>query len=1163
MARNFGGLGLSFEVEDDGAVKKTEDFSSSIESLWTNVQKAGSAAMSAGRTIGTGLGKIGRVGTRGVGGVTSAIDSMVQSAMSPQLSSAYESMYAGFNKTFSAMTSGMNMSSKEAKKMRGIIGGAAFGLNEDMGETAKTWAFFRKQNIDLNKTLGAGGTKDAIQKLIKITSVYGVEGEQLGIVLAGLQKGFNFTAEQSGELADKVFYTAKQFNVGREAIQAWPRIFESLNKLGADFGKNFSREEMEKYTLSITAMGGGLSQALGVPAQSAMEIVTNMTETLMSERKNIINMFRGTSGEFGELAQRLTETGGNVDDVFKMVMEGDPLKMMELFRNMAQQAEKQGGRMGIQYQRFMEILGRTVDPSVLYAAQGAWDDVRGSIEKVPELMKSGEWKGAFAKGAEAAHKTGLTTQERWDRMIENMRMKLFELSGQNIKEWMGDMKVGFQKTMKTLSGLASEEGPIGEITKRILAVQRVGLSALIPGLESAAPLFSSLATSMLPVMTAMGSMGLSFGGLGKMLLPGGIFFAGLQILKYGPEEAVNKAIGFFKKLGEHFGIESKDIKKKIGSWVSALKGIDWDDVFEKIIGTGRLAGRYLGEFLGKAARMVDWGKVMKGIANMAISAIGGLGSILSDIFIAMFAGGEKDMSKGISNMEEPLKAGFSTALGNAVWWAATSVKDIVIGAGKTFWSYMFSSESIGDAFDKLVGLMTAGFAGMLVLSKGFRSKMISGSKFMFRSMGISYKFGWRGIMKTTKLAMKGIGRTVRAGAKFIPGATLFFGLFEALDQIGIRSKNISEIMSSNIIDASSKASLAGEEIFAGTLSTIDAMLAGLPSMLGEAFGLTSDTVSSIFQHMVGDTENAIDLIMNRVELWTDQLVNAFGTIYDAGKHVFDAFIAGLGLAKNTAFVIFDKIKYFISDTWQSISRTIGDFLEDIKIDLMQWGVKVVGVLPESWAKKIGVDVEEWRKELEQAETKRDEKRRQRELEDNEEARNRLARREALATEREVLERKIDDSLGKAADTAKAGMHENKRLVDDADRKQLQFMNETQRLVDKSISESGKERRRRGKDSTPWREGQTDAIGEKEEKGTAKRRPAKTTAPTIEERADRVSREFEEPLKEMAYQQAHLHEAMSGFFKKPLDVQVKIVGDVKRFLKAAEAENRNLSNAKVM
>lgn len=753
MALNFGGMGFSFGATDDGAVKTSEGISNALGGVWTGLQKIGPAAAGAGRKLSGGLGRLGNAGRNAFGGISMAIASAVDSAQNPTLSTAYESMFAGFNKSFSSMTAGMDMTSKEASKMRRIIGSAAFGLNEDMDGAAKSWAAFRKQGVDIVKVMGAKGMKGAIQDLIRVTAVYGIEGEQLSLVMSGLIKGFDFTEDGVRGLYDSVAALGKMFNMGNEAIAATPAIFESLNQELADFGRRAKPKDIEKLTTSIVALGGGLKEALGMPAESALELARSVFTTVMGERKNIMNMFRGVDGEMGDFARQLTETGGSVEGMFQMI-QGDPLKFMETLREMGKQAQATGGTTGIAFQRLNATINSTLGPNVAFAVQGNWDKVSDTMAKIPTTLQNAE--GAFVDTAKTAHKTGLTTQEGWDRMMESMRSKLMKISGPVRKQWVKSMRKGFGSTIGIIQKMAGDEGPDGkpsamsQFVQKLLLAKDVGVSAFFPMLGKMSTLFGGIATSMFPAMTALGSMGISFGKLGRMAFAGGGLFVLFQLLKNGPEEVlagiknmwstlrafvkeiapgVDKVLGvveeFFTTLSKGEGLTKafKNLFANINwdsikdSLVSGFKTVmGWvrqipvgdilvgvKGLFEKVMGwIQKIDFQKIFGALSRAIASVPWGKVVSGAFSIVKGlAVGAVGLIKSFI------------------LGTDWKA-VATAVGNALGSAIRGIADLVGSVlGSIFSPSKVQSETEGPLRAGMMGAFSAVISAIIDAASGF------------------------------------------------------------------------------------------------------------------------------------------------------------------------------------------------------------------------------------------------------------------------------------------------------------------------------------------------------------------------------------------------------------------------------------------------------------
>lgn len=955
MARNFDGLGVGFEVEWGPAMTGLNHIYNGVENLWGGVKKLGSAAPAMGKSFMGGIKNLGQKGSQAFGAVSMAMGTMVDKAMSPELDHAYSSMYTGFNKSFAALTAGMNVTQKEMDKARSTIGSAAFGMGEDMDQAATNWVHFEKQGIELDKILGTQGLTNTIKGLIKVTSVYEMQGEQLAQVMSGLIKGFGFTEEQVGSLADKMVASGKVFNMGKEVMQGWPAILESLNTELADFGKTLSPKEIEKMTLSIVQLGGGLKEALGLAPEQAVELARTMFTTIAGERKNIIDMFRGMGGEFGEMAKGLMETGGDVNKMFEMMSSGDPLKFMDTLAAMAKQAKESGGESGIAFQRLNKVMSEALGPDVAFAMKGNWEKASSAMAQVPDALKSS--KGLFKGIADEHWKSSITAGESWDRMTQMMKAQLFGLSQGEVNTWKKNMQAGFKDTFKTIEVFAKDEGPLGQLTKRMLAVQRVGLTALLPGLGGMAPLLGGIATSSIPVLTALGSMGLSFGSLGKMALGGGLLWGVFQLLQDGPEKAWEKLESFgdnfknmFTKLPKETQEKLLKLKDKVYEFFDDFKSgkilrdmksffdkVPWDAIFGGIRKGLMSVASGIGTFLGE----VDWVSVITNLTSLLGKAITTMGGVL---YVLFTGGGKADM--GEKKTEDYVGASMTNVLGSVL----TTVKNVLLGGMKGLWGSIFQTDSIAESAGNLVKLAAGALAGLLVFSKKFRTMFVGGIKKGMKAGKKSASSGFKGMGATFKSGMKGLGKTMKMGVKALGGIGLFMGLMEGLDQLKQRTQEIGDVMLDEFVPDSQKAAMAGEKAFKGMLSTIDAVLLGLPSMIGQATGMTSDAVTQIYHDMVATVETSINAVVTLFSRSWDWIANAATGTWAEIAHGWDVAKLGildgmvwLGKQIATKFQSFGRILFYPFE-WLGfkLKGWIAGFVDDVIGNAPTWIKDLIG-----------------------------------------------------------------------------------------------------------------------------------------------------------------------------------------------------------------------------
>lgn len=742
MPNNFDGLGIGFTAEDDGAVEVVKTLGTSVDDLWEGLKRVGSAVPKMGVGIVRGLGRISAASSRTVGIIGAGIGSLVEKAMSPELDSAYASMYAGFNKEFSAMTAGMKDTEGRLEEARSRIGGIAQGMGEDMNGASKAWIAFEKQGVKLDEVLGTKGLSGTIRRLIKVTSVYGVEGEQLASIAGALKKGFGFTEQQIGTMADEMVYLGREFNMGKEVIQGWQGSLESANKDLADFGKSATPENIRKYMLDMAKLGVVYHEALGIQAPQALEAARESFAVFMSERKNIQQMARGMGGEFGPLLKGLLEAGENSDEVFRRITEGDPIKFLEMMSKVASQAEKMGGETGIAFQRLKGVIADAMGPDATYLVTGNLDEIRSRLDEVSGTLEKS--KGAFADIAESHWKSSVTAGEAWDMMVNNMRAKVFTLSNKEIGKWKKNMASGFKESFQVIEAMAKDDGPLGQLTTRLLAVQRVGLSALLPGLGSMGPILQGIATDALPMLTALGSMGVRFSDLGKLAGVGGAGYLFFKVMSEGPEHV----IGQFTKMSDslldiaenklfkgdkYIGVRKwiKGFRREIGdlglfgALESQFSKIDWGGLWDAAIGKASDVIKFVSGILGK----VPWEDVARTVFSAIGDAVRAMGSA---IWSVLFGGEDSAVDGAKSSLEKVLVEAFVGAF--------KTIGRMARGAAKGLWDSVFDPSSAKESISNILKLATGAFASLMVLSKRFRGavfKQVGSAVFGSVKKGVS------------------------------------------------------------------------------------------------------------------------------------------------------------------------------------------------------------------------------------------------------------------------------------------------------------------------------------------------------------------------------------------------------------------------------------------
>ena len=681
MALNFGGLGLAFVAKDEGASKTIQAIGSKIEWMSSTAVKMGSSLKSIGPKVAGMAGKM-----------AGAFGSMADKAMSPDLDSAFSSQYAAFAKSWGEITVGMRISAKEAKRWKSAIGGAAIALNTDMSSLAQAWAAFRKQGVDLQKVLGTKGVSATVKRLAKMMSVLGIQGEQLATVAATLIKRWGFNEAGVKRLTDAVFAMGRHFNMGKEAMAALPGIMDTLGTELASMLHDASPKEIQALTLSIVKLGGGLQKALGVPAEQALELAKGMFQKVIGQRKDLEKMYIGMEGDVSELQKMMAMAGANIGDVFA-TMQKDPAAFMEALYKLGQAAKKHGGKMSVVYGRLLKVVDDTFGPDAAKAMKN-WGKAQGSVESsTAALAKS---NNALAKAVEKAFKTGRTAGDSYNLMLDGFRARIKGLTNQYIGPFMKSQREGFQRSYEIAKKYASDKGPLGELVRRLLLVQRVGFGGLFVKMGWIGPLLGNVAQQLVPLASGLSMLGVRLDNIGMFMKPGGLILGGLMLFnkKFRDQVigVVSDFLGWVKK-------KAPSVIKELGRQFMALVG-DLKDGFLWLIDQMPAVGEAVWEGLQTGFEYATKG-----------------GRWLLDVVVD----GAKYLYKNAGAIGKVVARGLSKAWDWAVTgtvWLFDSARKLLSGfsgaVSKVDWSRV--GQSITSGLYKAVGGAVAAVGGMLAKS---------------------------------------------------------------------------------------------------------------------------------------------------------------------------------------------------------------------------------------------------------------------------------------------------------------------------------------------------------------------------------------------------------------------------------------------------------------
>lgn len=899
---NFGGLGFTFFGKDVTLAKTLNTVSEGFQTVWAGLKNlAGNASRMTGRIAGSFKGLASR-GRGLLGAVTGALDNMAQKALSPNIDNALSGTAAQFRKTWGEITVGMNLNTKEASRWKRTLSSAAYSLNSDWGEAAKSWAAFRTHGIKLTEAMGKKGMSAAAKTLIKITSTLGIEGKQLALIYSGLVKGFGFTTKRVRQLTDVVFSMGKKFNMGKQVIQGLPGIMDVLNKELAGFTKGMKPEDIEKFTHSIVKLGVGFKEGLGSSAEDALELSKNLFSTLAQETKGIQRMFIGMGdNSFSPIIKALAEKGG-VHKAFQMIM-ADPAKFMGAIRKMTADTEKRGGKMSAGFLRLKTSITKALGSNVSFLATGkeSWDKASKSMKVLDKmLLNQKKLYGSLAKAAKKSYGDALSKGDHYQRMLVGFNMRLKKLSEPALNKWIKMQKKGFDDLMKKLGGpkgLANKKGPVGELTRRLLLMQRVGLSGLFVGMKGLGPVIQMVVTNMGPLLSALAAAGVSLMFLGKLLMPGGILLLGLMLFNKNIRE---KVLSGLKMVWDYAREKLPAMWPKIKEgmitlWDKAIAGMNWlmDVVSPMMI---RLADAIAG---------VDWG-------GLTLKVLSYAGKFFRGVFEAIFGGDEAvaGVTAGVDTSTNTAAGRFASAGKKLAGAIGKALKVVVLTIGKQIYKFFFDWSMGFEAGVEKKGKLIGGIFVMALFFGSTRRLLLRGLAGVASAM-----YGTIAAM-LTKMYAWAAAMATQWGVAFWPVvgviaalAALGVAFYALTGKLGPTAKKIATIILHPFLmlwDLIKPLVAAIKALWKGDLG-------GFFKQMG-IFMLRAITFP--FRYVAGMAENAVSLITN---LWG----RLRARLSDSGKGILDAIAAPFKLLWSTVTPFIDAFKALASGDFLGFFKGLG------------------------------------------------------------------------------------------------------------------------------------------------------------------------------------------------------------------------------------------------
>lgn len=411
-------------------------------------------------------------------------------------------------KAVSARKLGANMgySGKALNKFTGEAASLAYNMNIGEEATAKAIRGWHEAGTELE----AMGFKSA-KSFARFTEGYGIDADLVRNQSMRMTRELGMTPEAVHRMTSSMFEFGTQSGDVAGAMGKMKEMADLLQRAEL-LGKK--PEEMEAMVVQTNA----LSAALMLTGQDSTQAYTSaigLTDTMLTNQEAMRDMMKGASSEFPAMAKAAGISTGTMEAVWASFEKGpeeflttmnkslDP-KQMDFF--IAHMGDKLGSG-GKDIVSLMKMMKGEAGPEIIAA-----------MEKVKKARVDFDAKG------EEVFRSGLTRQQRWERMNESFEHSFRSIGRTNVNKTMRETSKEFKKFNKNLKKTVEKGGPMGAFIEKMSEAHQIGVTAFIPNtLRPMALLMGGVAAQAAPAVTALGSMGFR---LKSLVSPFGLVAAG-------------------------------------------------------------------------------------------------------------------------------------------------------------------------------------------------------------------------------------------------------------------------------------------------------------------------------------------------------------------------------------------------------------------------------------------------------------------------------------------------------------------------------------------------------------------------------------------------------------------------------------------------------------
>lgn len=352
--------------------------------------------------------------------------------------------------------------------------------------------------------------------LARFSAVTGASSDLLRNSLLQGRREFGMNNEQLRTLMHSTVAFGRYSGDVTGALNGMTETMQHLRQAAAQSGVELSPERMRLYTIGTQRAAAALF-TFSQNSDDARQGANQIAASLLGAERQIQGLLAGTQDDLPALASELGIATGDIQRSFSLMQSG-PDGFMTGLTQMVTAARATGRPMGAAMNQLLQRLTGAMDEQ---GANRIMTFVQQSMAQGTEgvnraMAQMGETQNLRAMAA--AHSTGRTIQEEFERMNERFTMGFRSLSRRAVGPFMRDTQAAFTQFNASLRKVVQQGGPLGQLVERLSLVHQMGAVALLPPeARPFAAAFGSVANSMAPVVGALGSLGFRLGMLANPL----------------------------------------------------------------------------------------------------------------------------------------------------------------------------------------------------------------------------------------------------------------------------------------------------------------------------------------------------------------------------------------------------------------------------------------------------------------------------------------------------------------------------------------------------------------------------------------------------------------------------------------------------------------------